>query len=76
MVEGSECEHFLVSLPYPYGPKLKDCEWDGNHAHYLWLLPITDAERHFKNANGLEALEVLFEQDSFEHWNPHRPSVV
>ena len=76
LVQGSECDHFLVSLPYPYGPKLKNCEWDGGHAHFLWLLPITDAERVFANANGLEALEVLFEQSDFEHWNPHRPSVV
>jgi hypothetical protein len=76
LVEGSECVHFLVSLPYPYGPKLKNCEWDGGHAHFLWLLPITDAERVFANANGVEALESLFDQDSFEHWNPLRPSVV
>jgi hypothetical protein len=76
LVEGSECLHFLVSLPYPYGPKLKNCEWDGGHAHFLWLLPITNAERVYANANGLEALEVLFEQSGFEHWNPHRPSVV
>ena len=76
LVEGSECDHLLVSLPYPYGPKLKNCEWDGGHAHFLWLLPITDAERVYATANGVEALEVLFEQSGFEHWNPHRPSVV
>lgn len=76
LVEGSACEHLLVSLPYPYGPKLEHCVWDGGHARFLWLLPITDAERVFANANGLEALESLFDQDSFEHWNPLRPSVV
>ena len=75
LAEGSECDHVLVSLPYPYGPKLENCEWDGGRAHLLWLLPITRAEREYKKANGLEALEVLFDQESFEHWNPHCPSV-
>ena len=76
LAEGSECDHVLVSLPYPYGPKLRELRVGRRTRPLLWLLPITRAEREYKKANGLEALEVLFDQESFEHWNPHRPSVV
>jgi len=42
----------------------------------LWLVPITQAERDFKVTHGIEALEDLFEQTSFDYLNPIRPSVV
>ena len=42
----------------------------------LWLTPIAPAERDFKVADGVEALEELFEQTGFDYVNPTRPSVV
>jgi hypothetical protein len=42
----------------------------------VWLLPITKAEREFKVANGLEALESLFEERKLRYWDPHRPSAT
>ena len=30
------------------------------HVEFLWLLPITEAERDFKVADGLEAMEARF----------------
>ncbi|MGH9276752.1 MAG: suppressor of fused domain protein [Acidimicrobiales bacterium] len=75
-VAGSACDHFLVSLPYPYGPELEVCAWPGGQARLLWLLPITKAERDFKAANGLEALESRLDAQGVNFWDPQRRSVV
>ena len=72
----STCDHLLVSTPYPFGPELEVCNFDGGHIHFLWLLPITSAEREFKKSNGLEALEQRFDAAAIEYWLPSRPSVV
>jgi hypothetical protein len=73
---GSRCDHLLVSLPYPWGPELETCHVGDRHVDYLWLLPITKEERDFKVANGLEALESLFEERELRYWDPRRPSVT
>jgi len=75
-LEGSNCNHLLVSLPYPFGPALEVCEVDGEHIHLCWLLPITLAERDFKTQYGLEALEELFDTRKLEYWSVGRASVV
>jgi hypothetical protein len=74
-VPGSRCDHLLASLPYPWGPELQTCHVGDRHVDFLWLLPITKQERDFKVANGLEALEALFEGE-LRYWDPHRPSAV
>ncbi|MFC7243164.1 suppressor of fused domain protein [Catellatospora aurea] len=74
---GSACDHLLVSLPYPWGESLEFCDLpDGGHIRVLWLLPITKAERRFKRANGLEALESRLEAAEIIPTDPHRGSVV
>ena len=73
---GSSCDHILVSLPYPFGPDFEHCPVPNGHVHYLWLLPITASERAFKASQGLEALEVLFENSAFRYYDPLRLSVV
>jgi hypothetical protein len=75
-VEGSACDHFLVSLPYPFGPDLERCKWDSGHARLLWLLPITTTERDFKAEHGLEALEQRLEKAAIHYWEPDRPAVA
>ncbi|MCW2917865.1 MAG: hypothetical protein JWN52_5933 [Actinomycetia bacterium] len=72
----SLCDHWLVSLPYPFGPDFEICEWDGGHARILWLLPITEAERDFKACAGLEALEDRFEEAPIDFLNPGRASLA
>jgi hypothetical protein len=73
----SACDHLLVSLPYPWGPSLEVCELpEDGHIRVLWLLPITKAERDFKRANGLEALESRLEEAGIFPTDPHRASVV
>jgi hypothetical protein len=72
----SACDHLLISTPYPFGPELEICNFDGGHVHVLWLLPITTSEKEFKVANDLEALEQLFDNAAIEYWVPTRRSVV
>ena len=74
---GSACDHLLVSLPYPWGPSLEVCPLpNGGHIRVLWLLPITKAERQFKRATGLEALESRLEEAEIIPTDPLRASVV
>lgn len=73
---GSKCDHLLVSLPYPWGPELEIAHVGERHVDFLWLLPITKAERNFKAKHGLEALEQRFEDAELAFWNASRDSVV
>ncbi|HEX2988462.1 MAG TPA: suppressor of fused domain protein [Chloroflexota bacterium] len=74
--EGSRCSFGLVSLPYTFGPELEIACIQQKHVRVLWLLPITEEERAFKMASGLEALEGLFEERQFNYLDPQRVSVV
>ncbi|MGB3437193.1 MAG: suppressor of fused domain protein [Actinophytocola sp.] len=68
--------HLLVSLPYPYGPKLEHCDADDTPVQVLWLVPITAAEAGYRRDQGLEALEQLLEADGVDMLDPRRPSLV
>lgn len=74
--DGSKCDHGFISLPYLDGPVL---EWLGTGSRdiqFLWLIPITKKEVDHKKAKGIESLESLFENDSFNYIDPFRQSVV
>ena len=73
---GSVCNHLLLSLPYPYGPDLETCHVGDRHVQFLWLLPISDAERDWKVSSGLESLESRFDDVALRYWQVDRASVV
>ncbi|WIN00644.1 suppressor of fused domain protein [Actinoplanes oblitus] len=73
---GSQCDHLLVSLPYPWGPDLELCTLPAGHAQVLWLLPITEAEKIYRHAHDLEALEQRLETAAIHPRDPLRPSAV
>jgi hypothetical protein len=73
---GSQCDHFVISLPYIFWPGLHTCHVGDRHVEFLWLLPITQRERDFKIEHGLEELETRFEDAGMEYWQIDRPSVV
>jgi hypothetical protein len=70
----SGCTHGLVSLPYLDGPPL---EWPADRfARFLWLVPITSAERELVRMRGVEALEERFEAANFDYLDPFRPCMA
>jgi hypothetical protein len=73
---GSNCDHLLISLPYPYGSKLEWLELPGACIRFLWALPITAREAAFADLNGYETLEEKFDQVKFSYQDPLRSSVV
>jgi hypothetical protein len=73
-VEGSKCDNWLVSLPYPFDQMLEMIPH--NHARLAWLLPITSEEREFIAENSLEALEQQFDEANLKYWQIDRKSVV
>jgi Suppressor of fused protein (SUFU) len=73
---GSHCDHLLISLPYPFGPDLQECHVGDRHVDFLWLVPITKAERDFKVAHGQEELEQRFETADLRYWEIERSSVI
>lgn len=75
-MKGSAADHLLVSLPYPYGPALEQCELGERHIRVLWLVPITRAEADLVRAKGLDALERLLEQPNVDVIAPDRRSLV
>jgi hypothetical protein len=75
-LSGSQCDHVLVSVPYPFPPSIETAHVGDRHVEFLWLLPITESERDFKVRRGLEALESRFDEAAIDYADPHRPSVV
>ncbi len=76
-MEDSLCNHLLISLPFPVGPRL---EWmrpqKGDVVRFLWALPITKAEAAFARENDVESLEQLFDKHRINPVDPGRTSVV
>jgi len=64
-LKDSQCSFGLISLPYPFGPKLENARAAGTDVRVLWLLTA-----------GLAALEELFEKQQFNHLDSMRSSVV
>ena len=76
LIDGSICEYFYLSLPYPFGPELEVCDTGSRVIHILWAFPITAAEHDFALQHGAEALEQRFEESAVEYWSAKRRSVV
>ena len=72
--DNSLCDHAFLSLPYLDGDELEIFNFDKNHLHNLWLLPITEAERDYKMEYGWNALEELFEAKELNYLDPNRTS--
>jgi hypothetical protein len=73
---GSQCDHLLVSVPYPYGPKLEWMKFPDICVRFLWALPITPREAAFAELNGCEALEQKFDAARVDYLNSFRSSIV
>jgi suppressor of fused protein SUFU len=74
--EGSGCDRLLLSLPYPFGPKLEWLKSGTLTIQFLWALPITQQEAAFVKQNGIEELERRFDSSKLRYWDVQRQSVV
>ena len=74
--EGSLCDHGLISLPYLDGPSLEWLETKERRIRFLWIVPITKDEVEYIQAEGLDSLENLFEENDFNYIDPLRKSLV
>lgn len=75
-VDGSKCDHLLVSLPYFKGPQFENCYIDNHLIRMLWLVPITKQEFDYMKKNGQEALESIFEDKKIRITDPFRESAI
>ena len=75
-IADSTCDHLLISVPYPYGPKLEWLKVPDICVRFLWALPITAREAGFAELNGYQALEEKFDATKPNYLDPFRPSVV
>lgn len=71
-IEKSNLNHFLVSLPYPYGEKLEYLD----ELRFFWLMPITEKEKIFLEEYSVENLESMFDKFSVNYLAPSRESVI
>jgi len=76
-IENSSLDHFLISLPYPFGPDLEWCELSNSQSvRFLWLLPIWSKESAFLYDHGVEALEGKLDKEGIDFLDVTRKSVV
>jgi hypothetical protein len=73
---GSRCTYGLISLPYLDGPELEWFGPEGTPPRFLWLVPITGAERNLVIESGVEALESRFDGWDMQYADPLRSSVA
>jgi hypothetical protein len=74
-IEGSSCDHLLVSMPHTLGPDLEYIP-GAPPVRILWLLPITKREADYARSEGVGALEQIFEQAAIDTLAPTRKSAV
>ena len=75
-IKESQCDHFLVSLPYPFPPQLETILINDLYVSFWWLLPITKKEADYAEKYGVEALEKVFEKKSIHFCDVKRGSAV
>src|SRR5215468_11015705 len=75
-MEGSQCDHFLVSFPHVYPPKLETILINDIWISFWWLLPITKKEADYAWKHGVEALEEILEKKRINTVDVKRKSAI
>jgi hypothetical protein len=73
---GAAADHFMVSLPYPFGPSLELCTSNEHPVQFLWLLPVYASEARFRHEQSVEALEGLLERNAVNFLDGRRAPVA
>jgi hypothetical protein len=76
-MDDATCEHLLVSIPYPFGPKFEYLNVANSSLtiRFLWLMPITHDEAAFARDHGVESLEQKFETAGVNYLDKQRKSI-
>lgn len=75
--DDSNCEFGFISLPYLDGPAVENMStMENSSLKCYWLIPITKAEVEYKKKQGVEALELLFEEKEIDYLNVQRSSLI
>ncbi|WP_167539716.1 suppressor of fused domain protein [Leptospira meyeri] len=70
----SICNFGLLSFPYLQS---KDFSYNESlNTEFLWLIPITEAERNYKIDYGIEMLEEIFEEKQLNYLDFTRKSLI
>ena len=75
-LDNSLCDHGFISQPYIEGEEFEFFHFENEVIHCYWFIPVTPKEVLFKEKNGCEALEQLFEEKQFDYLDPNRDSLV
>lgn len=68
--------HFLFLPPFLWEDRLKTIAIDAWRIAFLMAVPISEAEMQFAGAEGVPALEELFERQQIDVFNMDRDSVL
>jgi len=71
-----DMKHVYFTTPYIWEDKLEDFEIQGDKIFFLLGIPISDAELSFKNLNGIDALENLFQEHNIDIFDINRKSII
>jgi hypothetical protein len=69
-------KHIYFTTPFLWEDKLEQLELDSKEVSFLLLIPISDTELEYKQQNGDDALETLFEDNEIDIYDLNRKSVV
>jgi len=76
-IEGADASFLYVNKPYFVSHRFERLPYgDGHTAQFLWLVPITEAEKDWRHAHGQEAFEQLLEERRIDPTDPARAPVV
>lgn len=76
LVKDSKCNYGFISLPYLDGPELENLNFANKVIKFYWLIPITEDEAKFKEKNGVDKLEELFEVKELNYLDNYRSSLT
>jgi hypothetical protein len=74
----SRCDCALISPPFPDGKAMTTIEGrdHSQETQLLWMMPITQAEREYAKAHGIEEFWTRFDQNPVSYVDVQRESVV
>ena len=71
-----EMKHVFFTSPFLWENKLESLKLETKTVNWLLGIPISDAELNYRNENGVDALERLFEEKGVDVFDLERISVV